>query len=226
MGIEGKLRQISEFEIARYRKNPDEFYASFMKIPDLGDASKLVKAMQDIQQSPLGQKVRERAMAGLPPDSDEAKEMQQQMQAIMASHGLAPMQMEDHIGLSKDGQQLALHKSWHCLHFLLTGKSWEKAEPPLGDAITGGTEIPDRRNRMGYGPARYLTAAQVRDVAEALTSFPIEEKAAAFDLDFAEDRKVYVPNHESEELIYYFNLLRDFYQDAACKGSGMILWIE
>jgi len=233
MGMEGKLRQVSEFEIARYRKNPDEFYSSFMKMRDPGEAAKLMKAMQDLQQSPSVQavqkRVRQRAMAGLPPHADDVKqmkEMQQQMQAVMASHGWTSTKMEDHIGLSRDGQQLALHKSWHCLHFVLTGKSWEKAEPPLGDAIMGGVEIPDRQKHMGYGPARYLTATQVRDVAGALASFPMEEKAAAFDPGLAEEHKVYVPNHESEELIYYFHLLRDFYQDAAVKGNGMILWVE
>jgi hypothetical protein len=225
MGMEGKLRQVSEFELATYRRNPAKLYTDLMGRYDLQGLTKLTEAMREIQQSPLAQKVRQRALSGLPPEPEDVAEMQRQMQAVMSNNPQAAAQIESHIGLSKDGLQLSLHKSWHCLHFLLTGKSWEKAEPPLGNAIMGGVEIPDRQQVMGYGPVRYLTPSQVDDVASALASYPIEKKAEAFDPRLADEQKVYVPNHESEELIYYFNLLRDFYQDAATKGNGMILWV-
>jgi hypothetical protein len=96
----------------------------------------------------------------------------------------------------------------------------------LGNAIMGGAEIPDQQKVMGYGPARFLTLSQVREVAAELARFPIEAKAESFDPEVAEKKKVYVPNHEKEELIYYFELLRDFYQDAAQKGNCAILWVE
>src|SRR5271163_2074263 len=52
---------------------------------------------------------------------------------------------------------LTLEKSWHCLHYLLTGTAWETGTV-LGKTILGGTEIgPD----MGYGPARYLVPNEV-----------------------------------------------------------------
>src|ERR1700747_2641949 len=99
--------------------------------------------------------------------------------------------MEAHLhGPAKDGKQLCLHKSWHCLHYLFTGKSWDRGDPPLGDAIMGGTELPDRQRVMGYGPARYLSPAEVRAVAEALEAFPAEERVAAYDPLVAEKEKV------------------------------------
>jgi Domain of unknown function (DUF1877) len=148
------------------------------------------------------------------------------MHAAMSQNPKAQAQMESHLpGIHKDGAELCLHKSWHCLHFLLTGKSWDPADPPLGNAIGGGAELPDRRGMMGYGPAKFLTPSQVREVAGALEGFPVEEKAEAFDPEVADKLKVYVPHHEKEELLYYFGLLRDFYLDASRKGNAVLFWV-
>jgi|SRR5215467_903930 len=192
MGMEGKLRQITEFELAAYRKDPAH--------PQGAEA------------------IRRAPVAGF-------LEMQKQLQAIMSENPSAQAAVAGYIGISDCGKQLGLHKSWHCLHFLLTGRSWDAAEPPLGNAITGGTELPDRGKVMGYGPARYLTPKQVGEVAAALAGFPAEERATAFDPEVADQQKVYVPHHDKEELLYYFGLLRDFYQDAAANGS-VVLWVE
>jgi hypothetical protein len=61
---------------------------------------------------------------------------------------------------------LNLEKSWHVLHYLLTGKA-EKAPPPVGNAILGGQDI---GGDLGYGPARFLTPQQVREVRIALSA--------------------------------------------------------
>jgi hypothetical protein len=148
------------------------------------------------------------------------------MQAAMSQHPKAQAQIEAKLpGIHRDGSELCLHKSWYCLHFLLTGKSWDPAEPSLGNAISGGSELPDRQGIMGYGPARYLTPLQVREVASALASFPVEERVEAFDPEFAHKQKVYVPHHEKEELLYYYGLLRDFYLDASRKNNAVLLWV-
>jgi hypothetical protein len=227
MGMEGKLRQVSEFELASYKKNPQKLYADLVGSYDLGSFEKLNERFLKIQESPLGQKIRQRALSGLAPLPEDVAEIQKQMDAAMSQHPKAKEQMEAALpGIHKDGSELCLHKSWHCLHFLLTGKSWDPADPPLGNAIAGGTEIPDRQGAMGYGPARYLTPIQVREVASALASFPAEERAEAFDPKLAEKQKVYVPHHGKEELLYYFGLLRDFYLDASRKSNSMLLWVE
>ena len=227
MGMEGKLRQVSEFELAAYRKDPGKFYANLMKSYDLPSLASLQEKMRAVQESPLGQRIRQRALSGLPPLPEDIAEMQKQMQSLMSQNPAAQAAIAaQHIGMSEDGKQLSLHKSWHCLHFVLTGKSWDAAAPPLGNAIMGGSELPDRGRVMGYGPARYLTPKQVSEVAAALASFPAEERATAFNPEVADEQKVYVPNHEKEELLYFFGLLRDFYQDAAGKGNAVVLWVE
>lgn len=226
MGMEGMLRQVSEFELASYKKSPEEFYSDLIGDYDFESLGDLNAKLLEIQESPLGQKIRQRALSGLQPLAEDVTELQRQMETALTNNPRAQAQMQSHFpGPSKDGKQLCLHKSWHCLHHIFTGKSWDRAEPPLGDAIMGGTELPDRRRVMGYGPARYLSATQVRAVADALAEFPVEEKVAAFDPETAEKERVYVPGHEKEELLQYFSWLRDFYRDAAEKRSAVLLWV-
>jgi len=123
-------------------------------------------------------------------------------------------------------QELDLHKSWHCLHFMLTGKAEETGGTPLGDAILGGVEIGGEEADTGYGPPRALKPAQVRAVADALADFPIDQRAQEFDAMAAEKAGIYVAKHDPEELNEYFGKLRSFYDDAARKGNAVILWIE
>jgi len=226
MGMEGKLRQISEFELASYRKDPGKAYDAVINRYKSPDLMRLRGKMKELESSPILKRIQARVTAGQPPDPEDTNAYHAQMGAILAENqqGLAELQSL-HMGLSKGGQELSLHKSWHCLHFLLTGKSWDPVDSPLGKAILGGKEIPDRHNVMGYGPIRYLTPDEVRQVAEALAGFPIAARASAFDPVAAEEAKVYVPEHDAEELTHHFGLLKDFYRDAADKNNAMLLWV-
>jgi len=47
MGMEGKLRRISEFALAAYRKNPAKLYSDLMKHYGSEGVSKLTSAMQE-----------------------------------------------------------------------------------------------------------------------------------------------------------------------------------
>jgi hypothetical protein len=235
MGMEGKLRQVSEFELASYRKTPAKFYSDLMAKYQSGNFAKFISMTQEFQESPLVKRIQQRAMSGLPPLQEDIDALRKQQEALLSENQEALDEVQsDLMGLSKDGLQLSLYKDWHMLHYLLTGKSWEMVDSPLSQAIMGGTEIADVQKVMGYGPARYLTPSIVREVAGALDSFPIEEKVESFDSQAAEDAKVYPRMHgmkqlekdEKEGLIHYFHLLRDFYRDAAANGHAMLLWVE
>jgi hypothetical protein len=75
------------------------------------------------------------------------------------------------------GPMLDLDKSWQLIHFLLVGDPWN-GEPPLRDAILGGTPL---GGDLGYGPMRYLTPDQVRLVSDSLFEVKEERLRAAFD---------------------------------------------
>jgi hypothetical protein len=235
MGMEGKLRQVSERKLTAYRKDPNKLYSDISakggpteggKLDPM-DLSVIQEAMKKFHDSPAGLRFRQCALTRLPPAKEDIEEYQKQLIALMPKlpRALAEVQA-DHIGLSQEGRQLSLHKSWHCLHFMFTGKTEESAGTLLGRAILGGTEIPDTNGVMPYGPVRYLAATQVKEVSEALERFPIAEKAAAFSREAAEAAGVYVPDHGAEELTEYFGMLRDFYRDAASKRNAMLLWIK
>src|SRR4051812_34848725 len=75
-------------------------------------------------------------------------------------------------------RHLDLDKSWHIIHFLLAGDAWA-GKQPHANAICGGAELGD--TDVGYGPARYLTPAQVKEVAGALSGISANELWSRFD---------------------------------------------
>jgi hypothetical protein len=72
---------------------------------------------------------------------------------------------------------LSLEKSWHGLHFTLTGTAWA-GNPPLNLLAAGGTPVGDED--VGYGPARVISPSEVVALNAALAAFT----EADFDRDF------------------------------------------
>jgi hypothetical protein len=121
-------------------------------------------------------------------------------------------------------KDLCLEKSWHCLHYLLTGSATE-TDSDLGQAILGGKEIgPD----IGYGPARYLDPSEVKKVANALKSASKKDLALRFDLSAMKKAEIYACREESElELAQeYFVRVCKYYEAAALRGDAMLLYLD
>jgi hypothetical protein len=229
MGMEGKLRRISEFELAAYRKNPAKLYSDIFPVSasPIPNVSKIDSLIKEVQESAVGRRIRERALAGENPFREDMEALKREMQNAFKEFPQFANVLEDaRPGLTSDKKQLSLHKSWNCLHYLFTGKAWEADGSALGKAIFGGAEIPDVNKVMGYGPMRYLLPAEVQQVSEALHQFPIQVKAEAYDPVRAKAEKVYLPDHGVEELTAYFNDLREFYGLAAQNGDAVLLWVE
>jgi hypothetical protein len=123
---------------------------------------------------------------------EEQAEVQQEMMKLMKQavqmqkEGLAKAPSAESLSAGAASEELDLHKSWHCLHFVFTGKAEGSDGTALGDAILGGIEIGGEDADTGYRPPRALSPAQVRSVAAALAEFPIEKKASEFDVEAAE----------------------------------------
>ena len=118
-------------------------------------------------------------------------------------------------------------KAWHGIHFLLTGSPWRGAEP-LVNVVLGGVEIGED---VGYGPARYLTPDQVRDVAAALSAIPSDLLGARFDPDAMIRADIYPEIwDEGDEARNYllgaYERLRNHYLDAARRGNAMLIFID
>ena len=118
---------------------------------------------------------------------------------------------------------LDVDKSWHTLHYLLTGTR-DVGHPPLCNVVLGGTEL--GVEDVGYGPARFLTPAEVKEVAGALsriTESSLRQRLNAetmkeLDIEDAEEELGYVLSH--------YRVLVPFFQEADRAGDAMLLYIN
>jgi hypothetical protein len=102
--------------------------------------------------------------------------------------------------------EVNIEKRWRSLRDLLDA---ERLSTRLGYVITGGAAIGED---LGYGPARYLTSAEVLDAWRALVKLGADEVAGL------------VP--EDDLLDYYSEALdtvRGAYRDAAAREFAMLL---
>jgi hypothetical protein len=123
-------------------------------------------------------------------------------------------------------RSISLDKAWHGLHYLLC-EAAEPAPGPLGQAVFGGTEIGDD---MGYGPARYFTAAQTAEIAQALQAPGLETTLRKrFDPDAMEQLGLYPGGWHAngpDWLIDAFRKLREFYAASSAAGQAVVTAIE
>ncbi|NVB83207.1 MAG: DUF1877 family protein [Kofleriaceae bacterium] len=116
--------------------------------------------------------------------------------------------------MASDG--LGLDKLWNALHHVLGGGGGQSA------AFDGKALY---HYDTGYGPPMYLTPSEVATYAQELASMTEEQIRSRFDLDDMEDDDVYVIPDDPEELVELLGELRAFYQDAAGKGHGMLIYL-
>lgn len=80
-----------------------------------------------------------------------------------------------------NGSYLYIDKTWHAIHFLLTGKALP-TQPPLTNVVMGGTPLGDPENPdFDFKSACFLTQSEVREVAEEISKISKAEFQARFD---------------------------------------------
>ena len=132
-------------------------------------------------------------------------------------------------GESEPPNYIDLDKAWHGIHYLLTGVADGGAQPQ-SLAVFGGEEFGPE---VGYGPARFLTPEQVRNVAESLARQSREELAQRFDPKDMEAKQVYpavIWVRDRQDALNYaldnYEQLQAFYRDAAARGDAVIQWLS
>src|SRR5262249_16382960 len=130
--------------------------------------------------------------------------------------------------LGHAGKALSLEKSWHGLHFTLTGTAWE-GSAPLDFIAVGGETVGNED--VGYGPARVLRAAQVKELDTAFSAITPDEFDRKFDLKALSDAEIYrtIWDEPREDLLSeyggYFEELRELVKRAAQNNDALIIWI-
>jgi hypothetical protein len=145
-----------------------------------------------------------------------------------------PRSPEDLEAERATGKVFRLDKEWQALHFLLTGDaSLDPARPPvppLGNVVRGGSPTPMEAT---FGPVRYLTPDEVREVAEALRSITAEELHRRFDSEEFNRREIY-PNPrpggwdewQLEPLLEMYPEFVEFFRRAAEAGDVVLLSLD
>jgi hypothetical protein len=124
--------------------------------------------------------------------------------------------------------RLDIDKAWHAIHYTLNGKPWE-GEGPLSLVVMGGEEIGDD---VGYGPARYLTPQEVKDVAEALAAIDSAKFSERFNPALMDSEEIYPQVWERdgdeglEYVLDYYNDLSSFYETAAERGDAVLIFVN
>jgi hypothetical protein len=244
MGMRAKLRHISHTELRTAKEEPEKFYRDMYGIKGKpADKNALTQSLgsqlgQALKESPLGKellefpearRVAEATRQGKVPDPADLQVVAEKMLELLPKINFRPdlsAFMQSQPKATKIPKGLKLEKSWHCLHFLFSGNVSETGKYPIEQAILGGADIPDTLGIMGYGPVRYLEAAEVKTTTIALERYPIEQEALNFSPAAAEEAKIYCPDHSPEELIHYFNLVKNYYREAVSKKHAMLSWIE
>jgi hypothetical protein len=131
--------------------------------------------------------------------------------------------------LQRSDSGLSLEKSWHGLHFVLTGTDWG-GDPPLNFIARGGTPV--GRVDVGYGPARVLGPSEVVKLNTALSAISAEEFTRRFDPVRLAGVEIYPPIWDEpvedlrQEYGGYFQDLKHHVHRAAQNGQALIITVR
>ncbi len=119
-------------------------------------------------------------------------------------------------------------KAWHAIHYLLNGAAWE-GEPPRFNAVLGGEPIGD--DDLGYGPVRFLTGDEVREVADALEDVPVFVLMERFDPEALDEAEIYPESWGSDDvgrdyISAHYTGLAEFFRTAARAGDVMLVYLS
>lgn len=214
MGMEAILVQATPAQLDQFRENPNLAYQYVTGDPGEGDDLARIEAITRATFNRMG----------ISAEMREAVERQFQAMARPGSRGpqLVKRQQPE-----PDKKEFSLSKDWHVLHYALNGTA-EGGEGPLGFAVFGDEAFPG--DDMDFGPARYLTPTQVKDVSVALQKIEPSSLLSKLDYEDAIQKKIYlcrtlVDLEDWSYLPEFFEEFRNFYSDAAEVGNGMIMKI-
>jgi hypothetical protein len=130
-----------------------------------------------------------------------------------------------------EGAAVDLDKAWHGIHYLLTRTAWE-GDAPLNFLVAGGRGVGDID--VGYGPARVLSAAEVRAASSALARLREEDLRARFDPADMMGKKIYpeIWDRDPDDddtlayLLEHVETVRSFLAQAAERGQGAVVYVS
>jgi hypothetical protein len=120
-----------------------------------------------------------------------------------------------------------MEKTWHGVHYLLTGTAWE-GEQPLNFLLAGGKEVDIE---VGQAPVRTHTSAETRAIATALSEVSDAELHARYDPAEMMRLEVYPevwdrrPEEGRDNLINSIASLRELLDIVVGRGYGLMVTV-
>ncbi len=231
MSMTATFVQVDETEMSRFRADPSLVEMLFENGPLLPPAFiALAKTVQDRVRAAGPQGMADRLARLDPRLRRQIEESVRRTNAALAGGDGADILLKL-MGQRQAGGSVAsrgvlsLDKAWHGVHYVLCGEA-EPGPAPLSQAVLGGARLgEDDEGFSGYGPARYFTAAQVAEFAQALSYPEVEAEAAArFDPVRMSELHIY-PGwraSDAEWVMDAFHRLRDFYSDPAGHRRAIV----
>lgn len=133
----------------------------------------------------------------------------------------ATIEDQDELG----GDFLDIDKSWHGIHFLLTGSAKE-GDAPLSWVIFAPLALGDD---AGCGPARLLAPEQVDELSKALAPITPDKVKKKCNWQAMNDAEIYPQNWRDGDEDYLgenFASLKRFYESAARRHMSVIQWFS
>jgi hypothetical protein len=119
---------------------------------------------------------------------------------------------------------VSLEKSWHGLHYLLTGEVWQ-GQGPLAFLLAGGEQVGDDEE----SPLRWFTPEETVEIERALSTVTDKKLWSRFDADEMASQDIYpgIWNEGEEELreeyVGYFHALKEVAAVAAHQNQGLLV---
>lgn len=127
-------------------------------------------------------------------------------------------------------QLLDIDKTWHAIHFIVTGNPDECEDGNiLSHLIFGSAPVND--DDLGYGPAMLVEKGTVAQIANALNEWGKETFHEKFNMESLIENEIYpvMEGEDAEEFFTYvweyFVFLKEFYQEAAKEGQHVLTFI-
>lgn len=141
-----------------------------------------------------------------------------------ASEYLGELEESDYPGEepSGSGRTFDVDKAWNGIGYLLNAAGGGPV-----DVVTGGEPV--STEDLGYGPARFLTPAQVGEGARYLAAMRWEQLARNFDPAQLNADDIYPAIWDDAHALDYlrsnYEGLVQFFSTAAAAGDAVILWL-
>lgn len=137
---------------------------------------------------------------------------------------------EEETGVENE-KLIDIDKAWDGILFLLTGSGFANAAHPLARIFFSG-QIIDEEQDLGYGPAHYLTPAQVSELNDEISNITVDSLRQKYNPKRMTELEVYPAmwendgDEEFEYLSQYFTNVQEFYAEAAKNGEAVVTFLN